>query len=187
MVNLSFSISLICPVAHFIPVGNARIEGLAADTHMSMFLPGVHSWRDSYHRSKQAGNQYLTTLTIYFIGYVLFEVPCNIVLRLTSPRFWLPTLTLVWGIVCTLMGLTQNFAGFLAVRFFLGIAESGFAPGVVFYLSMWYKRNEQHYRIALFVSAATLAGAFGGLFVSYHRVSSSVEYSQTFRRLPLPK
>jgi len=103
-------------------------------------------------------------LTIFFIGYVLFEVPCNIILKLTTPRFWLPTLTLVWGIVSTLMGVTQNFSGFLAVRFFLGVAESGFFPGVVFYMSMWYKRNEQHYRIALFFSAATLAGAFGGVF-----------------------
>ena len=113
-----------------------------------------------------AGNQYLTTLTIYFVGYVLFEVPCNITLKLTSPRFWLPTLTLAWGIVCALMGLTQSFSGLLVARFFLGVTESGFFPGAVFYLSMWYKRNEQHYRIALLVSAATLAGAFGGLFVS---------------------
>jgi MFS family permease len=45
----------------------------------------------------------------------------------------------------------------------LGIAESGLFPGVVFYLSMWYKRNEQHYRVALFFSAASLAGAFGGI------------------------
>ena len=121
----------------------------------------------------QAGNQYLTTLTIYFVGYVLFEVPSNIVLKLTTPRFWLPTLTLVWGIVCTLMGLTQSFAGFLVVRFFLGVAESGFFPGVLYYLSMWYKRNERLYRISLFFSAATLAGAFGGLFVSDLPSSSS--------------
>jgi MFS family permease len=45
----------------------------------------------------------------------------------------------------------------------LGIAESGLFPGVVFYLSMWYKRNEQHFRVALFFSAASLAGAFGGI------------------------
>ena len=61
------------------------------------------------------------------------------------------------------MGVTQNFSGFLAVRFFLGVAESGLFPGVVFYLSMWYKRAEQHYRVALFFSAASLAGAFGGI------------------------
>jgi MFS family permease len=68
-----------------------------------------------------------------------------------------------WGIVATLLGVTQNFAGFVVARLFLGITESGLFPGVVFYLSMWYKRNEQHYRVALFFSAASLAGAFGGI------------------------
>ncbi|MCJ1307828.1 hypothetical protein MMC25_001476 [Agyrium rufum] len=125
-------------------VANARIEGLTTDLHMS-------------------GDQYLTGLTLYFIGYVLFEIPCNIILKRTSPRAWLPTLTLAWGIVATLMGVTQNLGGFFAVRFVLGMTESGLFPGVVFYLSMWYKRSEQQFRVALFFSAASLAGAFGGI------------------------
>ncbi|OJK04670.1 hypothetical protein ASPACDRAFT_1877896 [Aspergillus aculeatus ATCC 16872] len=125
-------------------VGNARLEGMGTDLDMS-------------------GDQYLTGLTLYFIGYVLFEVPCNIILKKTTPRTWLPTLTLVWGVVATLCGVVQNYAGFLVSRLALGIAESGLFPGVVFYLSMWYKRNEQHYRVALFFSAASLAGAFGGI------------------------
>ncbi|RYN25033.1 hypothetical protein AA0116_g215 [Alternaria tenuissima] len=125
-------------------VANARIEGLTDDLHMT-------------------GNQYLTGLTLYFIGYVLFEIPCNIILKRTTPKFWLPTLTLVWGVVATLMGVTQNREGFFAVRFFLGVAESGLFPGVVYYLSMWYKRNERQYRISLFFSCASLAGAFGGI------------------------
>jgi len=79
-------------------VANARIEGLTADLGMT-------------------GNQYLTGLTLYFVGYVLFELPCNIVLKRTTPRFWLPTLTIAWGIVATLMGVTQNLAGFFVVRF----------------------------------------------------------------------
>ncbi|KAH8427129.1 allantoate permease family MFS transporter [Aspergillus melleus] len=125
-------------------VGNARLEGMGDDISMT-------------------GNQYLTGLTLYFIGYVLFEIPCNIVLKKTTPRIWLPTLTLIWGIVATLLGVVQNYAGYLTSRTALGIAESGLFPGVVFYLSMWYKRNEQHYRVALFFSAASLAGAFGGI------------------------
>ena len=98
-------------------VGNARVEGLAKDLHMT-------------------GDQYLTGLTLYFIGYVLFEIPCNMVMKLWTPRMWLPSLTLVWGIVSTLMGVTQNYGGFLAVRFFLGVAESGLFPGIVYYLSV---------------------------------------------------
>jgi MFS family permease len=93
----------------------------------------------------------------------LFEVPCNIILKRTSPQLWLPTLTVLWGVIATLLGVVQNYAGFISARFFLGLAESGLFPGVVFYLSMWYKRNEQHYRVALFFSAASLAGAFGGV------------------------
>ncbi|CEJ90277.1 Putative MFS general substrate transporter [[Torrubiella] hemipterigena] len=125
-------------------VGNARIEGLITDINIT-------------------GNQYLTGLTVYFIGYVLFEIPCNIVLKRTSPRLWLPTLTIAWGIVATLLGVINNLAGFLVARFFLGATESGLFPGVVFYFSMWYKRTERVYRISLFFSAASLAGAFGGI------------------------
>ncbi|KAF2093933.1 MFS general substrate transporter [Rhizodiscina lignyota] len=125
-------------------VANARIEGLTTDLHMT-------------------GNQYLTGLTLYFVGYVIFEIPCNIILKRTTPKFWLPTLTIAWGIVATLMGITQNLAGFFVVRFFLGMTESGLFPGTVYYFSMFYKRKERQYRVALFFSAASLAGAFGGI------------------------
>jgi MFS family permease len=156
-------------------------------THECVSLRCPWSARLSPPFKIQAGNQYLTTLTIYFIGYALFEIPSNVVLKLTTPRLWLPTLTLAWGIVCTLMGLTQSFTGFLVARFFLGVAEAGLLPGVIFYLSMWYKRNEQLYRISLFYSVAILAGAFGGLFVSCAHASPSISRSRSFRRLPSPK
>ena len=125
-------------------VGNARVEGLTTDLHMS-------------------GNEYLTGLTLFFIGYVIFEVPCNIVMKLWTPRMWLPTLTLAWGIVSTLSGVVQSRDGFFVARFFLGVTESGLFPGIVFYLSFWYQRNERHFRVALFFSAAAVAGAFGGV------------------------
>ncbi|KAI0150717.1 major facilitator superfamily domain-containing protein [Xylariaceae sp. FL1272] len=124
-------------------VGNAKIDGLLTDINMT-------------------GAQYLDGLSLYFVGYVLFEVPCNIILKRTSPRVWLPTLTIAWGVVATLLGIVQNAPGFLAARFFLGVTESGLFPGVCFYFSMWYKRKERQYRVALFFSAASLAGAFGG-------------------------
>lgn len=106
------------------------------------------------------------------------KVPCNIVLKRTSPRAWLPTLTLAWAVVATLLGVTQNFAGFMIARFFLGVTESGLFPGVVFYLSMWYKRKEQHYRVALFFSAASLAGAFGGILAWVSRTEGDLQKSR---------
>ncbi|CAN9178963.1 unnamed protein product [Alternaria alternata] len=103
-------------------VANARIEGLTDDLHMT-------------------GNQYLTGLTLYFIGYVLFEIPCNIILKRTTPKFWLPTLTLVWGVVATLMGVTQNREGFFAeglLTILIAIVAYWFIsnyPGTVSWLS----------------------------------------------------
>jgi len=125
-------------------IGNAKLDGLTTDLKMN-----------------QA--QYLNALTMYFLGYVLFEIPSNIVLKRLTPRLWLPTLMVVWGIVSTLMGLVHNYSGLMAVRFFLGATEAGLFPGVVYYLSCWYKRKEQHFRISIFFSAASLAGAFGGV------------------------
>ncbi len=67
-------------------------------------------------------------------------------------------------------------AGFFVARFVLGITESGLFPGVVFYLSMWYKREERTYRISLFFSAASLAGAFGGVLAWVDHHSATVEH-----------
>lgn len=91
-------------------IGNARIEGLTTDLHMT-------------------GNQYLTGLTLFFVGYVLFEVPANIVLKLWTPRMWLPTLTIVWGIIATLHGIVQTKEALLGIRFLLGVTECGLFPG----------------------------------------------------------
>ncbi|EMD37228.1 hypothetical protein CERSUDRAFT_95483 [Gelatoporia subvermispora B] len=125
-------------------IGNAKLDGLTADLHMTQ-------------------PQYLNVLTLYFAGYVIFEVPSNIVLKRMSPRTWLPTLMIFWGIVSTLMDVVHNYADLLALRFLLGMTESGLFPGVVYYFSMWYKRKEQLFRISIFFSAASLAGAFGGI------------------------
>ncbi|KAL9931921.1 hypothetical protein V8E36_009236 [Tilletia maclaganii] len=106
---------------------------------------------------------YNNVLTIFFVGYVIAEIPANIVLKRTSPPLWLPTLTFVWGVVMTLHGVVENEASFYAVRFFLGITESGLFPGICFIYSMFYRREERHFRISLMFSGAAVAGAFGGL------------------------
>lgn len=76
---------------------------------------------------------------------------------------WLPTIMIAWGIVMVCMGFVRNFQGLLVTRVFLGITEAGLFPGVSFFLTQWYRRYEINFRIALFFSAATAAGAFGGL------------------------
>ncbi|KAB5590571.1 transport protein [Ceratobasidium theobromae] len=71
------------------------------------------------------GANYNTALALYFVGYVLWEVPANIVLKRFNPKVWLPTLTLAWGIVSICQGFVKNQAGLFAVRFFLGTTEAG--------------------------------------------------------------
>ena len=93
----------------------------------------------------------------------MFEPATNVMLKLFRPSIFLPIIMMLWGICMTTMGLTHNFSGLMAARFFLGLTEAGLFPGVNYYLSCWYTRNEFGVRAAIFFSAAALAGSFGGL------------------------
>ncbi|KAB2104735.1 hypothetical protein AG0111_0g6499 [Alternaria gaisen] len=115
---------------------------------------------------KMGGRDYNVALTIFFISYAGFEPLTNIAIKKWSPRVFFTAIILAWGVIMTLMGVVQNRAGLLACRFFLGIAEAGLFPGVNYYLSCWYKRQELGFRAALFFSAAALAGSFGGLLAA---------------------
>lgn len=92
-----------------------------------------------------------------------FEVPSNLVLKKFTPSRYLASIATMWGIVATLTGVTQNFAGLVTCRLLLGLFEAGLFPGMTMYLTFFYTKRELALRIGyLFVSAA-LAGAFGGL------------------------
>ncbi|KAG7579940.1 hypothetical protein FFLO_00148 [Filobasidium floriforme] len=125
-------------------IGNANLFGLSADLGLST-------------------TQYSACLAIFFAFYVLFEVPSNMVMKAWRPSMWLPTIMLAWGGVMIGMGFVDSFSHLLVTRVFLGITEAGLFPGVSFFLTQWYRRYEINFRIALFFSAATAAGAFGGL------------------------
>jgi MFS family permease len=109
------------------------------------------------------GNKYAISLSVFFIGYIIVEVPSNLVLKAVKPHRWIPIIMVAWGITMTLMGLVENARGLEAARFFLGIAEGGLFPGINFLLTCWYARRQQSFRIGIFFSGATLAGAFGGV------------------------
>ncbi|KAI0887492.1 MFS general substrate transporter [Annulohypoxylon maeteangense] len=110
--------------------------------------------------------EYNTALTIFFVPYIVAEIPSNILMKKVSPRVWLPTCMLGFGIASVCQGLVQNYSGLLATRFFLGLFESGMFPGCFYLISMWYKRSESQKRYSLFFSSTSLAGAFGGLLAS---------------------
>lgn len=106
------------------------------------------------------------SLTIFFISYAIFEPITNALLKRLTPRFFFTAIIVSWGVIMTLMGLVKSYKGLLIARFFLGVAEAGLFPGVTYYLSCWYKSSEIGVRIAVFFSAAAIAGSFGGLLAA---------------------
>ncbi|KAA1477432.1 MFS general substrate transporter [Dentipellis sp. KUC8613] len=110
--------------------------------------------------------QYNAALSVFFVGYVIFETPSNIILRRTSPRFYIPALTIVWGIICALFALVHSPSALIAIRFWLGFAEAGFLPGIVYWVGCWYPRQLQGRRFAVLYSSVSLTGAFGGLLAT---------------------
>jgi MFS family permease len=85
------------------------------------------------------------------------------ILSRTRPSIFLPTIMFLWGVVTIGMGFTPSYNALVAFRVVMGVLEAGFAPGVLLILSSWYKKSEQSKRFAVYISAAILSGAFGGL------------------------
>ncbi|KAJ2919272.1 hypothetical protein MD484_g1132, partial [Candolleomyces efflorescens] len=110
--------------------------------------------------------QYLICLSMFFLPYALFEPASNVLLRRLSPSIWLSCMMFFWGVVMTLHGIVRSYAGLLTLRLLLGLTEAGLYPGVVYYISSWYKRSETGFRVAIFFSSATVAGAFSGLLAA---------------------
>ncbi|CAF0984807.1 unnamed protein product [Rotaria sp. Silwood1] len=125
-------------------IANAKLGGLAEDTHLT-------------------SEQYQWSLSIFFFGYVFFEVPSNIILRRWRPSRWIGLIMLAWGTVAVSLAAVKNFAGLLVCRFLLGTFEAGLFPGLIYFMSLWYPRKEQAIRLGFFWSFSALAGAFGGL------------------------
>ncbi|ALD01704.1 MFS transporter [Acinetobacter sp. TTH0-4] len=86
---------------------------------------------------------------IFFLGYFIAEVPSNILLHRFGARIWIARIMITWGIIAAMMGFIQNGTQFIVLRFLLGIAEAGFFPGVIFYLTLWFPAR---YRARVFAS-----------------------------------
>jgi MFS family permease len=106
--------------------------------------------------------QFVIALMVFLVAYAVFEVPSNILLKKLRPSRWLAFLMFCWGAMTIALGGANSFASVTAIRFLLGMFEAGLFPGLVYYLTFWYKHNERSVRVAIILASATLAGAFGG-------------------------
>jgi MFS family permease len=102
-------------------------------------------------------------LAILFPFYIAAEIPSNMMIKRFRPSIWLTFIMVCWSAAMIGQGFVKNYSGLLATRVFLGVFEGGLYPGVNYYITQWYCRHECGFRMALFFSAATLAGAFGGI------------------------
>jgi len=98
---------------------------------------------------------------IFFIGYFLFEVPSNLLLHRIGARRTLARIMISWGLVSAAMMFVDSPTSFYALRFLLGVAEAGFFPGVVLYLTWWYPAARRGRVMALFVTAVAVSGVIG--------------------------
>jgi ACS family tartrate transporter-like MFS transporter len=99
---------------------------------------------------------------LFFLGYSIFEVPSNLILARVGARLWIARIMISWGIAAMAMIAVRGAASFFALRFILGLAEAGFFPGVILYLTFWFPAREQARAVALFMTATALAGVIAG-------------------------
>jgi len=98
---------------------------------------------------------------IFFVGYFLFEVPSNIILHRVGARVWIARIMITWGIVSAAFMFVPSAPWFYALRFLLGLAEAGFYPGIILYLTTWYPSHRRAKIIAVFMAAIPVSGIFG--------------------------
>jgi len=104
---------------------------------------------------------YATGAGIFFVGYLMFEVPSNILLKRFGARTWIARIMISWGTISSAMMFVRGEWGFYIMRFLLGFAEAGFFPGIIFYLTLWYPSRLRSTKTALFVSAIAVSGMLG--------------------------
>ncbi|RDW82361.1 putative transporter-1 [Coleophoma cylindrospora] len=146
-------------------IGNARLFHLEKDLGMS-------------------GLDYNIALAVFFPPYVAAEIPSNMMMKRYRPSVWLTIIMVAWALCVTFMGFVTNLTGLVICRIFLGLCEGGLFPGVTYYITLWYRRHECGLRMAIFFSAATAAGAFGGLLArgigSMHNVGGKPGWAWIF-------
>ncbi|KAK1222822.1 hypothetical protein PQX77_014244 [Marasmius sp. AFHP31] len=125
-------------------IGNAKVGGM--EEHLNL-----------------TSNQYSVILLLFFVSYVLFEVPANMLLTRVRPSIFLSVLCFFWGGIAACLAAGNSWQSLAGIRFVLGAVEAGFAPGVAFYLSSWYKRHELAKRYSIYYTATAVSGAFSGL------------------------
>src|SRR2546425_1991101 len=98
---------------------------------------------------------------IFFFGYFLFEIPSNLMLHKIGARIWIARILITWGAVAALTGFVHSVHQLYVARFLLGLAEAGYFPGIVLYLTYWFRQREQAQALALFLTGFPVPSILG--------------------------
>ncbi|KAL7917147.1 high-affinity nicotinic acid transporter [Trichoderma austrokoningii] len=112
------------------------------------------------HLSSQ---QWAWVLSIFYYPYLFFEPVATLALKRFNPNIWMCRIMITWGIVSMCQAATKNYAGILACRFFLGLAEAGFYPGAIYHFSFWYPPERLPLRVSFFFASGMFSGTISGL------------------------
>jgi MFS transporter, ACS family, tartrate transporter len=107
------------------------------------------------------GQQFGLLAGIFFFGYFVFEIPSNLVMHRVGARLWMARILISWGLAASLTALARGADSLYMFRFLLGVAEAGFFPGVILYLTYWFRRQEQAQAVALFMTAVAVSSVVG--------------------------
>lgn len=152
-------------------VGHATMRRVTAHLLPFLFLLYVINWMDrdnvgiaalQLNRDlRLSGTAYGLGAGIFFWGYTVFEVPSTLILARVGARRWIARIMISWGLIAACTGFVRTPAQFYALRFLLGMAEAGFFPGIVYYMSHWFPEAHRGRATSRFMIAAPLAGAIG--------------------------
>lgn len=118
---------------------------------------------DTFRKDVKVGNQEINTAqTLFIVGFVITELPFNMISKVMGPERFLPITMFLWGTVTWSQIFLKSSSGFYAVRFFIGALEGGYIPGMALYISRYYTNQELALRYAFFWASNSVAGALGG-------------------------
>ncbi|WAO92426.1 MFS domain-containing protein [Fusarium falciforme] len=146
----------LCSMIDRANMGNAKVLGLKEDLHLT-------------------GNRFNIAMSLFYITYILLEIPANAVIKRIGPKIWLSFLTTSFGIVTMCQAFAISFHGIIAVRIMLGLCDAGVLPGIMFTLASFYRRHELTTRMGYLSAVVSLSGAFGGLLATgFSRIPSGI-------------
>ena len=140
-------------------IGNAVISGLSTDLNL-------------------VGTQFNTALALFYVFYIIVDLPAALLLKWIGPRYLLGVLTTCWGICAMCMGFVKTSIQLYALRSLLGLLEGGLTSCLFVYLALFYRKYQMNSRVAWMFTAAPISGAIGGLLatalgkISFHGLNS---------------